>query len=244
MTYPKNEIQIVSLSNRKTFSFLFLFLFSLFFPSQALATWSIIAVDRSTGEIGIVGASCTFDVSGIASLVPGKGAIVVQAQSNYFARMKGVQLMNHGASTDEILTAMRHKDFDPENQQYGVVLLDTDMAPLCYSGSQIADWSGQLIGDDFAVMGNILVGPEVLQSAFDAFNEHRDISLSERLMLALKAGEQAGGDKRCGDQYARSAFISIYNPDKDAISKLSISGIDKGGQPAVTLLAEAHAKWK
>lgn len=221
-----------------------LFLFSVLFPPIASATWSIIAVDRATGEVGIVGASCTFDVQGIASIVPGKGAIVVQAQSSYFARMKGVDLMENDASANEILTAMRAKDFDPENQQYGVVVLNPDSVPLCYSGSQISDWNGQLIGDDFAVMGNILVGEDVLQNAYDAFNLNRDKSLSERLMAALKAGEQAGGDKRCGEQYARSAFISVYNPKEDAITKLSVYGIKKGGQPAVTKLAEQYADWK
>lgn len=207
------------------------------------ATWSIIAVNRSTGEIGIIGASCTFDVSGIASIVPRKGAIVVQAGSNYYARMKGVDLMESDATLQAILKAMQSPEFKPERQQYGLILLNEANA-LVFSGKQISDWSGSKIGDDFAVLGNILVNEKVIEKAFKAFNSNRDKSFSERLMLALRAGEMAGGDKRCGQQYARSAFISVYHPKDDAIVKLAVQGIPKGGKPAVSLLNEQFNNWK
>lgn len=203
---------------------------------NAHATWSAIAVDRSTGEIGIVGASCTFDVSGIASLVPGKGAIVVQAASNYFARMKGVGLMRENATAEEILAAMRDEQFEPEKQQYGVITLADDTPPVVYSGSMIDDWHGSKLDKDFAVLGNILVGEDVITKAFAAFDKNRDVSLAQRLMLALNAGEEAGGDNRCGTQYARSAFVAVYDPESGAIIKLSVHGVEAGGLPAVDLL--------
>lgn len=203
---------------------------------NAHATWSAIAVDRSTGEIGIVGASCTFDVQGIASVVPGKGAIVVQAASNYFARMKGVSLMSEDAAPVDILAAMRDEQFEPEKQQYGVITLADGTAPLVYSGSMINDWHGSKLDKDIAVLGNILVGEAVISEAFAAFDENRDAPLAQRLMLALNAGEEAGGDKRCGTQYARSAFLSVYDPESGAIIKLSVHGVEAGGLPAVDLL--------
>ena len=228
---------------KNTGIFLLLLLTTLF-SSQCYATWSIIAVDRRTGEIGIVGASCTFDVSGIASIEPGIGAIVVQAASNYYARMEGVSLMENNASAQEILNAMMAEGFKPEQQQYGVIVLKEGSSPLVYSGTEISDWSGEMVGDDFAVMGNILLGEQVVQNAFDAFNQNRDKSLAERLMLALKAGEEAGGDSRCGTQYARSAFIMVYNPQDGAILKLAVQGIAQGGQPAVTLLNQKFEFWR
>lgn len=109
-------------------------------------------MDRKTGEIGIAGASCTFDVSGIASIEPKKGAIVVQAASNYFARMRRVTLMENNASAFEILNDMKEERFEPEKQQNGVVLVKQGSSPLVYSGSEISDWSGEMVGDDFAVM--------------------------------------------------------------------------------------------
>jgi uncharacterized Ntn-hydrolase superfamily protein len=62
-------------------------------------------------------------------------------------------------------------------------------------------------------------------------------------MLALKAGEEAGGDKRCGTQYARSAFIMVYKSKYGAILKLAVQGIEKGDNPAVTLLKEQFDLW-
>jgi uncharacterized Ntn-hydrolase superfamily protein len=222
---------------------LFIVLLALF-STNCFATWSVIAVDRKTGEIGIAGASCTFDVSGIASIVPRKGAIVVQAASNYYARMKGVEQMDNGATPEEILKAMMDDKFQPEKQQYGLILLDSNTKPLVYSGSEIPIWNGEKWGDDFSIMGNTLPGEQVIMNAYKAFNENRDKPLAERLMLALKAGEETGGDRRCGTQYARSAFISVYNPKYAAILTLSISGIDKGDQPAVTLLNNEFECWK
>ena len=211
-------------------------LFTVMPTERAHGTWSIIAVDRETQEIGIAGASCTFDVSGIASIVPAKGAIVVQASSNYFARMEGVDQMEGGATVDEILAAMSSDNFDPEKQQYGVITLTQNTRPAVYSGNQISDWSGEAVGDDVAVLGNILVGEQVVAKAFAAFDENRGEPFSRRLILALSAGEKAGGDSRCGTQYARSAFMMIYNPELEAIQKLAIQGIPKGGRPAVELL--------
>ncbi len=220
------------------------FILAIFFTSNASATWSIIAVDRETGEIGIAGASCTFDVQGIASIVPGKGAIVVQAASSYFARMKSVELMSQGSQPEEILKAMSNKEFEPEKQQYGILALTKDTAPLVLSGSLIKDWSGSKSGDDFAVLGNILVSENVINNAFSKYNALREESIDVRLMSALKAGELSGGDKRCGQQYARSAFISVYNPKDGAILKLSVYGIEKEGKPAVTMLDEQFKNMK
>ncbi|WP_435623488.1 DUF1028 domain-containing protein [Flagellimonas sp.] len=221
-----------------------LIVFTTLFSTHCYATWSIIAVDRKTGEIGIVGASCTFDVSWIGSIEPGKGAVIVQAASNYYAKMRGVALMENNASAQEIMDAMMAKEFEPELQQYGVILVNDSSSPLVYSGAQIKDWNGEMLGDDFAVMGNILAGEEVVQKAYGAFDQNRDKSLAERLMLALKAGEEAGGDKRCGTQYARSAFMMVYKPEDGAILKLAVQGIEKGGKPAVTLLNQQFDFWR
>ncbi len=220
----------------KLYTAIVVLLFSMLSSSVAHATWSIIAVDRDTGEIGIAGASCTFDVSDIASIVPGKGAIVVQAASNYFARMKGVDLMEKSAGAEQVLAGMMHSEFDPERQQYGVITLDSGTTPQVYSGKQIKEYSGSRIGDTMAVMGNILVSEVVIADAFDAFTKHKQQTLSERLMLALTAGADAGGDTRCGSQHARSAFLMVYNPAEGAITKLAIQGIAPGGQSAIVLL--------
>lgn len=217
-------------------SALILLVLAAVFSFPVYATWSIIGVDRGTGEIGIAGASCTFDVSGVASLVPKKGAIVVQAASNYFARMEGVKEMQQDKPAEAILEAMRIEKFNTERQQYGVILLREDSKPLVYSGKEIKPWSGSKLGDDVAILGNILVDKEVVHQAYLAYEKGRDNAFAHRLMGALKAGEESGGDSRCDEQAARSAFISVYDPETDAITKLSVYGTETGGKPAVTLL--------
>jgi uncharacterized Ntn-hydrolase superfamily protein len=213
-------------------------------PSNAHATWSILAVDRKTGETGIAGASCTSDVTGIASVVPGKGAIVVQAASNYFARVKGAGLIDKGTPPNEILATIRDKQFDPEDQQYGLVTLYDDSAPLGYSGANISNWRGVKLGADVATLGNTLVGQAVVDDAFQAFETNRDKSFAERLVLALNAGAMAGGDNRCGSQHARSAFVMVYQPQSDSNLTLAVTGIKLGGKPAVVLLKEQFERWK
>lgn len=210
--------------------------------NPAFATWSIIGVDRETGEIGIAGASCTFDVSGVASIVPSKGAIVVQAASNYFARMQGVKLMGDDADVKDILKIIKQDDFTPSRQQYGVISIKSDIPPVVETGVEVKGHKGARLAGDFAVFGNILTGQNVLDDAFNGFNALRDKPLAMRLMSALSAGANAGGDKRCKEQRARSAFISIYSPDTDAITHLSIIGTPKGGEPAVELLAKRFKK--
>lgn len=223
-------------------SILFIIL-SLFTSSKVYATWSIIAVDRKTEEIGIAGASCTFDVQGIASVLPGKGAIVVQAASNYFARMRGVDLMDKGASNAEILAAMKAEKFEPSRQQYGVISLK-DRSVLVDTGIEVSGYKGHKITANAAVLGNLLPGDVVLEKSMQALNTSPQLPLAERLMNALAAGEKAGGDKRCGLQYARSAFLSIYQPTTGAISKLSVYGIKREGQQAVSLLKKQFDAWK
>lgn len=210
----------------------------IFVPNTANATWSVIAVDRDTGEIGIAGASCTFDVSGIASIVPGKGAIVVQAASHYYARMLGVQKMDEGAAIQDILQVMKQDQFTPSKQQYGVILLAEGTSPIVDTGSEVKRFAGSKIGNNVAVLGNILVGEQVINEAFHTFTNTHETNFSNRLISSLQAGAAAGGDKRCGKQQARSAFLSIYSSETDAITSLSISGTDLGGKPAVDLLVE------
>ena len=183
--------------------------------AYAHATWSIIAVNRATGEVGIAGASCTSHVSGIGEIVPGKGAVVVQAMSNGEARKLGVKLLQEGATPAQIIEAMRDERFDPENQQYGVIVLVADQSPATYSGKRITEWNGVMTGDDVAVLGNTLVDEKVVSAAFAAFHAVKGKSLGERLMAALVAGANAGGDKRCGKQHATAAFLTVYKQPKD-----------------------------
>lgn len=221
-----------------------LFVFSL--PS--FATWSIIVIDQRTKEIGIAGASCTSDCSGIGSIIPDKGAIIVQAMSNYNAHDVGRKAIMAGRPLEEIIVGLQETRFDPEHQQYALVTLN-HMTPVTYTGNSTVSYKGALTGNGVSVQGNILTNEHELKTIFDAVidAQKRSLSIHEVLMIALEAGSQAGGDKRCGEQRAQSAFLKVAKPDDKAESpylNLVVTGQSKGGKNAVMVLRETYEKWK
>lgn len=221
---------------------LFVLLIGLY-STTALATWSISAVDRETGEIGIAGASCTFNVQGIGEVLPGKGAVIVQAMSSDTARAEGMKLLREGKPPTDILSAIKNVKFDFENQQYSVISLANGVQPAVYSGISTSDFKGAIVSEDFTVQGNILAGAQVLTEAERSLKSSQRGHLSKRLVDSLLAGSKAGGDKRCGSQTARSAFVTVYKKDDSQRwphFHLVVYGIEKGGSNAVSVLAKKY----
>jgi uncharacterized Ntn-hydrolase superfamily protein len=217
--------------------------------SPVLATWSIIVIDPKTKEIGMAGASCSYNCYGIGSIVPGQGAVMVQAMSNNQARAKGIAMLKGGATPDQIISEMRKPEFDPERQQYAVVRMDDKGLPATYTGQETNTFNGALAAEGISVQGNTLTNENEIKLIFDAVMKARQESRSvqEILMIALEAGSVAGGDKRCGNQKATSAFITVAKPTDNARNpylNLVVYGQDKGGENAVTLLREKYEKWK
>jgi uncharacterized Ntn-hydrolase superfamily protein len=238
-------LQIFQMIKLKYFLCTFWFSLMVF---NTYATWSIIVIDSKTKEIGIAGASCTYSVYGIGTIVPGKGAIVVQAMSNYFARQKGVEMIMADASPEEILEAIKDPVFDPENQQYAIICLSYLETPLTYTGNSTTPDKGAVTAKGISVQGNTLANSGEVQSVLDAAIKAQNDSLpiEELLMLALEAGAKLGGDKRCGDLKALSAFITVARPNDDPKKpylNLIINGTDEKVN-AVEALRQKFTKWK
>jgi uncharacterized Ntn-hydrolase superfamily protein len=209
---------------------------------QAFATWSIIYIDPNTGEIGMAGASCTADVSGIGSIVPGNGAIIVQAMSNFNAHDMGRKAIIAGHPIEGIMDALRESRFDPEHQQYALVTL-TQMNPLTYTGDSTFTYKGALTARGLSVQGNILSSDTELQAIFDAAMQAQKDSLDihELLIRALEAGSKAGGDRRCGEQRAQSAFVKVAKPEDSPETlylNLVVTGVPLGGDNADAVLRD------
>lgn len=187
------------------------------FVLTSKATWSIIVVDPKTNAVGIAGASCTNSVYGIGAIIPGKGAIVVQAMSNPFARIKGLKMIMANASPEEILKALKDSMFDPERQQYAIICVKYLATPLTFTGSLTTPFKGALTAKGISVQGNTLTNAEELQSVLNtAIKAQKDsLPIEDVLMLALEAGAKLGGDKRCGDIKALSAFLTVAKPSDD-----------------------------
>lgn len=226
---------------------IFFILIFLFVSGNASATWSIIIIDKKTGTIGIAGASCSPNCYGIGKILPGVGAIIVRAMSNSEARKEGVQLILSGSTPEKIIQALRNPGFDPEKQQYAVLTLK-HLNPATYTGRETNPFNGVLTTPGISVQGNTLMTDNVLEEVFQTIidAQKKSLSFDAVLMLALEAGSRAGGDKRCGEQRATSAFITIFKKDdnpKRPTLNLNTFGQHKGGPNAVDLLKKKYEKW-
>ncbi len=189
-------------------------------------TFSIVAVDEATGEIGSAGASCLddnqFPGSGgafiISDILPGRGAI--HTQSFYLAgNQNNARLrMEAGDSPEEIITWLAINDVQGNNsqRQYGVVDFDDNGVgrARAFTGLNCLDHKGQRVGSNYAIQGNILIGPEILDSMEARFLRSTG-TLAERLMSSLQGANVPGADSRCLNEgvSSLSAFVRVARPD-------------------------------
>lgn len=237
----------------KALAFLTALLFSLSPQRVARATWSITAVDPRTRQVGIAGASCTNFVYGIAGVAPGKGVIVAQAMSNMEAKSLGMKMLSEGASPQAVLAAITDPAFDSDfsEQQYGIVALGFEDKPATYTGADTPGWKGDLRGYGVSVQGNILTDEKVLRHALAAFREaskDSKTSLADRLLAALEAGTKGGGgDRRCGEQRARSAFVVVESATpngKRPFLLINVTGQEAGSANPLGLLRRKYDEQK
>ncbi len=159
-----------------------------------LATFSIVAHCPQTGELGIAVSTAIPAVGAINPFAwAGVGAITTQAVSNPHLGIDGLSLLTQGLPAPQALERLLEIDADRESRQISIV--DAGGRAAAFTGTKIEDWKGHRIGPGYVVAGNLLVGEEVIRAMSSAFGATQG-SLGERLMVALEAGQAAGGDKR------------------------------------------------
>jgi len=162
----------------------------------AHATFSIVAFDPETGDLGVAVASLVF---GVGNHVPwaevGVGAVATQAHMNGSYGPRGLELLRQGLSAQEVLDRLLAEDPYPRKDGRQVAVIDAKGNVAAFTGPLANEWRGQIIGKNFSVQGNILTGPHVAEAMARAFEQSKG-ELAERLYLALKAGDDAGGDRR------------------------------------------------
>ncbi len=166
-------------------------------------TFSIVARDPATGELGVAVESKYFSVG---SVVPwaraGVGAVATQALAKTTYGSEGLRLMQAGKSPREALDILAAADERREQRQVGMI--DAHGRTAAFTGAECFPWCGHREGEDFCVQGNLLAGEQVLAAMAEAFERARKIdgtALADWLMAALEAGQAAGGDRR-GEQSA------------------------------------------
>ncbi|KML28769.1 DUF1028 domain-containing protein [Rossellomorea marisflavi] len=157
-------------------------------------TYSIIAHDPETQEWGIAVQSKFLAVGSVVPFAKaGVGAIATQSYANTAYGPEALRLLEEGKTAEETLELIT-KD-DPERQLRQVGIIDAHGNPATYTGEGCYDWAGGMTGKHVAVQGNILVDEQTVQAMLDTF-EATGGSLAERLLTALSAGQDAGGDSR------------------------------------------------
>ncbi|MBK5926354.1 DUF1028 domain-containing protein [Rhodobaculum claviforme] len=158
-------------------------------------TFSIVARDAATGHLGVAVASRFFAVGAVVPHLRGAvGAVATQAFVSPLWGVEALRLLAEGCAPDAIiarLTAM--DDGHPQRQLH---LVNAAGVAAAHTGADCVPWCGHVVGDGVSVAGNMLAGPQVLEAMLAAYDAGADLPLAERLLAALQAGEDAGGDRR------------------------------------------------
>jgi uncharacterized Ntn-hydrolase superfamily protein len=172
-------------------------------------TWSIIAKDNATGQIGIAVATKFFAVGAhVPHIAPAIGGIATQALVNPYYGIDGLRLLREGRAPQDIIEALTAADAGHASRQLHI--MDTKGRKAAYTGKDCVDWCGHLEGDGFSIAGNMLAGSRVLDETAKTYVADTGMPFAGRLIAAMRAGEAAGGDKR-GKQ---SAALLIYGEEE------------------------------
>lgn len=161
---------------------------------RVVATFSIVAVDPSIGDVG-VGVASKF--LAVGHIVPWAevdvGAVATQAWANVRFGPRALRYLRKGLKPEEVIQRLLANDPRKEHRQVAVASIRGEVA--AFTGSQCLPYAGHIVGSGFSVQGNILVGQEVLEAMAKAFETTRG-ELVDKIIAALEAGDRAGGDRR------------------------------------------------
>lgn len=178
-------------------------------PERLAATYSIVARDAKSGELGVAVQSSYFSVgTDVSWAEPGVGAIATQAIVEVAYGPRGLALLARGASAQEALGELVAQD--PLAALRQVAIVDAEGRAAAHTGSACVSACAHAVGDGYSVQGNMLASDSVWQAMVPAFEQRRG-DLAERLMGVLEAAERAGGDVR-GRQSAALLVVTGERP--------------------------------
>ena len=187
-------------------------------------TYSIVARDRDTGQMGVAVQSHWFSVGSVVSWAePGVGAVATQSVAERSYGPDGLELMRGGSPAPEALERLVSADAEAAVRQ--VALVDAEGRVAAHSGALCIPVFGHVTGDGFSCQANLMARagvPEAMASAYEAASG----PLDERLLTALDAAEAAGGDIR----------------GRQSSALLVVDGEGKPWRRAIDLRVEDHAE--
>jgi uncharacterized Ntn-hydrolase superfamily protein len=252
---PLNKRKKYFKRNKNVFSILFLTIY-LFLYSPCIIpqdTFSIVAVDTITGEIGSAGASCVGPIGGVGAfilsdVIEGIGAIHTQASYISTNQNYAHSLMLIGLSPQQIIDSLVANDAqnNPTIRQYGIVDLTRNGESAAFTGINCLDYKGHITGSGYAIQGNILLGEIIIDTMQTIFIETEG-PLADRLMKTLEAAKIIGADTRCAPRgtSSQSSFIKVVrigdgvDPYLQEVVPDSPFGVDP-----IDLLRDQFDQWK
>ncbi|MBS3738436.1 DUF1028 domain-containing protein [Mesohalobacter halotolerans] len=179
------------------------------YKDQFAHTFSIVAKDEKTGEMGVAVQSHWFSVGTVVTWAKsGVGAVATQSFVNPSYGPNGLQLMEEGLSADKALERLIRMDQGEAFRQ--VAFIDKNGNTAAHTGSMCVDYANHISHKNFSVQANMMLNDNVVPAMQYAFMKYDDLPLAERLVEVLKAAQKAGGDIR-GKQ---SAALVVVGPEK------------------------------
>ena len=179
-------------------------------------TYTILGCHPATRRIGVALATHSIAAGGFCPMVRANlGTVVSQAYADPRLIPIGMRLLELGFSPQKVVAELSETDSFYEYRQ--VAVMDPDGASAVHSGAKSGDWTGHRIGEGYIAMGNCLDGEHVVDAMAEAFEGAADEQVEERLLQALEAGRDAGGQRTIF--YERSAALIVHEretfPDID-----------------------------
>jgi uncharacterized Ntn-hydrolase superfamily protein len=213
----------LKLNEMKRLIILTLFTLCAVFIAHSQDTFSIVAVDSITGEVGSAGASCVdLYAAGLPNddflgkLIPNVGAINTQAYYLTANQNNATNRMNLGETPSQIIDWLVANDVQsrPDLRQYGIAaMINGSPEAAAHTGSSTDNYKNHIVGPNYSIQGNILLGQAVLDSMESRFlNEPGDLAC--KLMAALQGANMIGADTRCNPNGTSSlfAFVKVAKP--------------------------------
>jgi uncharacterized Ntn-hydrolase superfamily protein len=205
-----------------------------------IATFSILAYDSVTGELGGAVQSRVYSVgNGVLWAEAGIGVVATQAIVDVSYGPQALELLRAGVPAEDVVRIVWERDPDPQPENWSkfgrqFAVVDAKGRVGVYTGPRASTWAGHKTGTSVTAQGNILAGPAVVENMVAAYEKASGEHMAFRLLAALEAGQAAGGDTR-GMQ---SAALLIVRKDggvwlhNDQVLRLQV---DDSPQPITEL---------